>query len=117
MPLELGPDETGLWDGRFRVQNGNTSPVVIQGGGQYADGALFAGLPDALARRARQILPEITTTLAERRSVEGLTGDVAIDRAIPHFEHFLPEFDLAFANSVATLLGKQPYPAPPRGSC
>ncbi|SMC41553.1 tRNA lysidine(34) synthetase TilS [Rhizobium sp. RU36D] len=105
LPLVLRPGEAGIWDGRFFARNGGSVSATIETGIEAETQIAAYPLPSSISRHMAHILP--------RNAPE----DVQITAVAPHFDQFLPEYDLAFANAVAKLMARPPYPPPPRASC
>jgi len=123
----------GRWDGRYDMTCDHQPDGLMIRLAQQDDieTALatpeFMALPRAIARRALSSEPVIDTALLARQSADGATSfflfdrdactrhGLAVTRAMPLFDRFLPRFDLMLANEIAGKLGRRCYPPMPVG--
>lgn len=105
LPLVLRPGETGVWDGRYLARNCGTTCATIEADMQPVPQDRFPGLPSSILGHMAHITPG------------KMPADIQIMPVARHFDEFLPEYDLAFANAIARLMGRPAYPSPPRASC
>lgn len=103
--LDLGPGETAVWDGRFRVRNANVFSVRIMPCGA-ADGPECPTVPSSVLGAGRRGLPQAVCP------GDGAPADVAMVPMIAPHDLFLPGFDLAYGAALARLLGLPPYLRP-----
>jgi len=101
MPLMLPPGARGVWDGRFDVVNGSDAAIRVEAGLSPSDLPLPEGLPKGAAARARAAAPRLVSA--------GSPDKVRIVPRLAPFDRFLTRFDLAFADRLAALLGREPY--------
>lgn len=110
-PSIVAPGRSLSWDGRFTIGNGGPVPVTVQAGVDRAWTARLAarGIPAGVAGRIAQACPGMLLA-------DGTTaGDAAVSLTpvIAPYDTFLPRFDLMIAQSIATHVGRAPYPACP----
>lgn len=106
--LIVGAGESGLWDGRFSVDNRSAHPVTITpGGGTITPGGervRHPELPPGVAKLAVKSLPHSDPEFGDT---------LRISPYLAPFDRFLPAFDLALANRLALLMGRDTYLLPP----
>lgn len=111
--------QSGLWDGRFRIEGSASDGVVIPAGTQgWTDAhdaeAAQAGVPLSLARAAFATLPALRANgamqLLDRTPVR---LDVVAAPVVAPWARYLPSFDAEPARAAADLLGAAPIPVPP----
>lgn len=103
--LEVPARTTRIWDGRWRIENRSDARVEIGPAGMDGEPIeAFAALAPRLSKLARSTMPS---------SGQGVFPDgVAISRVLSPYQRYLPGFDLALANRLATAFGVSPFPAP-----
>lgn len=117
--IELRPGQHTLWDGRFLVSNDGSDRFAVHAGGETAEFCarlIAAGLPEPVAKRAVKSAIGFSATAMASSSpdaVVSLTPTPCVQTHIGLYDTFLPCFDLMMANSIATLFGRDNYPAPP----
>lgn len=117
--VELQPGQAALWDGRFLVTNTGLDRIAVHAGGELGERRarlIAAGLPEPVARRAvKSAIGFSPVAQASYRSDAGvsLPPTPCVQTHIGLYDTFLPCFDLMMANSIATLFGRDNYPAPP----
>jgi tRNA(Ile)-lysidine synthase len=117
--IELRPGQHALWDGRFLVSNDGSDRFAVHAGGETAEFCarlIAAGLPEPVAKRAVKSAIGFSATAMASSSpdaVVSLTPTPCVQTHIGLYDTFLPCFDLMMANSIATLFGRDNYPAPP----
>lgn len=109
--IDLPPGATAVWDGRFRIVNGTAAMVRIAGGDEAMSDGAGTDLPPRLAALGRRSGPRVRPAETDAPSTE--PQSLAVTPFFPHFEHFLPVYDLALANAIAALFGRKAFPAPP----
>ena len=102
--LVLPAGATGIWDGRFRVTNRNSRPVVVAAG--VGDEAVPLRGPALRARRAMPCLKYEDGEVVPREAM-------SLQAIVAPYALFLPRFDLPLANALAGLLGIGPFSSPP----
>lgn len=119
LSLTLEAGASGIWDGRWRIDNAGDSPVTVLAAGFAAQGegaALFADLPAGVARSAAAALPAFD-------GPAGLTPLIApflptwlrIRYFFAPFDRFLPLFDEMLAREIALKFGRRRAGLPFRG--
>ena len=105
--ISVPPGKTGLWDGRWRVENFSLAPVLVSpAGGRGGVPHALSGLPPRIRRLSASVLP-----------ATGGVGDassVTLSPAFAPFDTFMSGFDLTLANSIVGRFGQMGYRAPPR---
>lgn len=99
--------QRAVWDDRYEVVSHIPDACqVVPGFGEVAENA-FPGIPKLIARAAWRALPNVIVP-------QGFAdGHVQIMPVLAPFRHFLSNFDLKLANSLAQLMGLSPFPASP----
>ena len=119
----VGPGETAIWDGRYRITNDGTAAIDVEPARAIRGRAieLFPDVPPALAARAMAVMPAVSeaagTGTAERadagvRLARGL-AELRTEPVLGPFDRFLPQFDLKLASEFAVLLGCDAFPRLP----
>lgn len=108
--LPLMPGATGVWDGRFDVENDSSNPVRIVAAGASSAPDFPAGLPSGVALRAAAAAPAVR--LADE-SVGNEREKVTITSRLAPFDRFLTRSAFVFANQMAGSFGRFPYLSPP----
>ncbi|MDO9415102.1 tRNA lysidine(34) synthetase TilS [Pararhizobium sp.] len=111
--LTLAPGETGIWDGRWAVDNrsGRSAVVSAPADMRPVAAALAAGgLAEPIAKRA--------ATSALQVSQDGLpvspeAANIGVECHLAAYDTFLPGFDRIMANQIAFFFARSSYPAPP----
>lgn len=99
--------EVAVWDGRYRVTNGSSRPIVIGALGTHAD-------TDALGLRGPVLRARKAMPCLRFEDGASVSGDaVSLDAIIAPYERFLPRFDLPLADALAHILGKPAFSSPP----
>lgn len=102
-PLLLQPGETGLWDGRYRLTNEASRPVVVHAFGGRAEARHGPAL------RAGRTAP----CLEFPDGGAAAAGDVTVEPVIAPYARFLPRFDLPLAQALADIAGCRRFVSPP----
>ncbi|MDI7860592.1 tRNA lysidine(34) synthetase TilS [Rhizobiaceae bacterium n13] len=108
LPLRLESGGRGIFDGRFAVfLDPGAGPGIVASGSvrksEVPPG--YGDVPSAIARSANRLLPQIT----DLESGADLAGAATIVPALAPYDRFLPIFDLALADCIAALFGRQPF--------
>jgi tRNA(Ile)-lysidine synthase len=109
--IVVRPRQKAIWDGRFIVSNIGEEPLTVAGGvdtREFAARPIAAGLPEAIVKRAAKSAPVFSAAGQGALSYEPL-----VESSIGLYDTFLPRFDLMMADSIAALLGRDRYLAPP----
>jgi tRNA(Ile)-lysidine synthase len=108
-PVSIAPDETAVWDGRFRIHNRSNSEIVI--GPAVPDRvlaqSLFPDAPASVAMRAMAAMPFVETLQ------NGLAHAFEMRPVLGTFERFLSQFELEIAARFADLVGCDDIPPLP----
>ncbi|WP_275784864.1 tRNA lysidine(34) synthetase TilS [Pararhizobium gei] len=105
--IVIGPGDSEIWDGRFRIINRGRSPVrvgVVQNRAEVVARLIAAGCPEAVAKRAAHAAPDLSALGSDSAAVEPV---------LSLYDTFLPRFDLMIADRIAGLFGREPYAAAP----
>jgi tRNA(Ile)-lysidine synthase len=109
VPVHVAPDETAVWDGRYRVHNRSNSEIVI--GSAVPDRvlaqSLFPDAPASVAMRAMAAMPRAETLQT------GLPHAFEMRPVLGTFERFLSQFELEIAARFADLVGCDDIPPLP----
>ncbi len=101
LPLPLPAGETRIWDGRYEISNNSgTDALVVPGPATEIAPDLPHRIRTAMRENSPEIRPLATTEGAH-------VTDIAITRRLSLFDPFLPDFDLALADEIARLLGRE----------
>lgn len=102
LPLPLPPFATVVWDMRFEISNHTAQALWIE----HAAGEVIPPELPGLAKAAMtKIFPEIRD-----QSGQKLPSGAAFESHpyLPLFDRFLPSFDVALADRIAAILGRDP---------
>lgn len=101
LPLPIPAGESRIWDGRYEIiNNSETDTLVVPGPAQK--------IPPDLPHRIRTAMQENIPQIQPFAPTEGANApDIAITRRLSLFDPFLPDFDLALADEIARLLGRE----------
>jgi tRNA(Ile)-lysidine synthase len=107
LPLPLPAGRSVIWDGRYQITNaGGANALVVPGPAR----ALEQDLPHGIRVAMRENAPEIQPFPA----IDGAVAPPFITTIrLSLFDVFLPDFDLALADEIARLLGREPAIACP----
>ncbi len=117
--IELRPGQCALWDGRFPVRNDGSDRFTVHSRGETAElcaRLIAAGLPEPVAKRAVKSAIGFSAPMQVSDRPDAavvLAPTPCVQTYISLYDTFLPCFDLMMANSIATLFGRDNYPAPP----
>ena len=109
LPRLVPAHSTILWDGRYRITNHSGDVLRI---GPHSEPLSPSGagvLPTAMLRHMARICPEIWMVSEMGAETAVLPELVTVEPALPLFDRFLPDFDLALADAFARLLGRKAY--------
>jgi tRNA(Ile)-lysidine synthase len=101
LPLPLPAGESRIWDGRYEITNNSGINALVVPGPAHE---IAPDLPHRIRTAMKENSPEIrplATTAGDD------VADVAISRRLSLFDPFLPDFDLALADEIARLLGRE----------
>ncbi|WP_181409788.1 tRNA lysidine(34) synthetase TilS [Martelella alba] len=105
--LTLDAGESGCWDARFIITNRTASPVRIAAGQITPEEGDGCGLPASVAGQLRCATPNLSIGggMAEGQGCR----DIVVEPYLAPYEKFLPLFDLALANAIATLFRRTSF--------
>lgn len=113
LPRPLAPDQTLIWDGRFRISNRSDQALVVRPGSSSFSGPGAPRLTPGLRRHIGGILPEIVRPGAAAGEHPAADAAIVIEPAFPLFDRFLADTDLVLADAVAALFGRKAYLSAP----
>ncbi|MGV8939012.1 MAG: tRNA lysidine(34) synthetase TilS [Allorhizobium sp.] len=113
LSLTVPSGEAMLWDGRLRVSNHGNHAFRVEAGIDPARAPDLSYLPGPITRRACRVMPRLTACDTTVLGPATLNPVAQIEVALGPYDHFLTGFDLAFADEIAAVFGRAPYPPPP----
>ncbi|WP_416795682.1 tRNA lysidine(34) synthetase TilS [Ciceribacter azotifigens] len=109
----VAPGRTALWDDRFLVTNGGEDEIRVGPGPELPAGEDDRSAPRLLARHRARVLPHVISPEGGAPLAAAKMETLSVEPVLAPFDHFLPVFDLAVADVLATLFGRFPYPVAP----
>jgi len=107
LPLSLAPGESGIWDGRYAIGNKSDVEITVMPGPIRE---IDADLPGAVRATLTGTTPQM---LVRNGLFPSRCEHVSVEPRLSLYADFLPLFDLALAQALATRLGAEPAPPAP----